>query len=85
MGRGATSGVGPGGSAAVAQGAAARAAGGSGGARGAGGMGGMGPGGGRGRGEDDYEHNTPSYLITEEHGSEIVGDLPPVSPPVIGA
>jgi len=48
-------------------------------------MGGMGPGGGRGRGEDDYEHNTPSYLITEEHGSEIVGDLPPVSPPVIGA
>jgi len=83
MGRGATSGVGssPG---AAAEAGAARGAGGStsSGGRGAGGMGGMG--GGRGKGDDDYEHNTPSYLITQEHGSEIVGELPLVSPPVIG-
>jgi hypothetical protein len=45
--------------------------------------GGMG-GGGAGKGDDDYEHNTPSYLITQEHGSEIVGELPRVSPAVIG-
>ncbi|UZJ24977.1 hypothetical protein RHODO2019_00190 [Rhodococcus antarcticus] len=42
-------------------------------------------GGGRGaKGEEDFEHNTPSYLITDEHGSEIVGTLPMVSPAVIG-
>jgi len=35
-------------------------------------------------GGDDLEHNTPSYLITQEHGSEIVGALPLVAPPVIG-
>ena len=42
-------------------------------------------GGGRGgRGEEDYEHNTPSYLISDDNGSEIVGKLPPVAPAVIG-
>jgi len=83
MGRGATSGVGSS-RGAAAEAGAARGAGGStsSGGRGAGGMGGMG--GGRGKGDDDYEHNTPSYLITQEHGSEIVGELPLVSPPVIG-
>lgn len=47
------------------------------------GMGGMGAGRG-GQGEQDNEHNTPSYLITDEHGSEIVGVLPAVAPAVIG-
>jgi len=83
MDRGGASGIGVGGPSTTAGGAAARG-GATTGARGGAGMGGMGAGGGRGRGEDDYEHSTPSYLITEEHGSEIVGALPPVSPPVIG-
>ncbi len=82
-GRGATSGIGS--SAPASEAAAARGAGGqASGARGGAGMGGMGAGGGRGKGEDDYEHSTPSYLVTQEHGSEIVGELPMVSPPVIG-
>ncbi|HEX7659759.1 MAG TPA: PPE domain-containing protein [Pseudonocardiaceae bacterium] len=41
-------------------------------------------GGARGRGEDDDEHSSPSYLVSEENGNEIVGDLPPTAPPVIG-
>jgi uncharacterized protein YukE len=60
---------------------AAGAAGSSGGRSGSGGA----MGGGRGaKGEEDFEHSTPSYLITDEHGSEIVGTLPMVSPAVIG-
>ncbi len=82
-GRGATNGIGS--SAQAGEAATARGAGGqASGARGGAGMGGMGAGGGRGKGEDDYEHSTPSYLVTQEHGSEIVGELPMVSPPVIG-
>ncbi|HEX7659539.1 MAG TPA: PPE domain-containing protein [Pseudonocardiaceae bacterium] len=42
-------------------------------------------GGARGRGEDDDEHSSPSYLVSEENGNAIVGDLPPTAPPVIGA
>jgi hypothetical protein len=77
-GSGARSGAGMGGSAA-AESAAAR-----GGA--AAKPGGGGPiGGGRGgKGEDDQEHKTASYLISEDNGSEIVGDLPLTAPPVIG-
>lgn len=84
MGRGATSGIG--GSAAMAEGAGLRGGGAAGGVsgRGGAGMGGGMGGGGAGKGDDDYEHNTPSYLITQEHGSEIVGELPRVSPAVIG-
>ncbi|MGZ4557870.1 MAG: hypothetical protein ACXVGB_04490 [Mycobacteriaceae bacterium] len=84
MGRGATSGIG--GSAAMAEGAGLRGGGAAGGVsgRGGAGMGGGMGGGGAGKGDEDYEHNTPSYLITQEHGSEIVGELPRVSPAVIG-
>lgn len=84
LSRGATSGIGN--SVSAAEAAAARGTGAAGsGARGGAGMGGMGGmGAGRGKGADDYEHDTPSYLITQEHGSEIVGELPRVSPPVIG-
>lgn len=55
-------------------------------AGGAGGRGGGAPmGGGRGaKGEDDAEHQTASYLVNEDNGSEIVGDLPLTAPPVIG-
>ncbi|RJQ82612.1 hypothetical protein D5S17_02250 [Pseudonocardiaceae bacterium YIM PH 21723] len=52
------------------------------GAPGQGGMGGGGRGGSQG-GDDDYEHETASYL-QGEHLSEIVGDLPPTPPAVIG-
>jgi hypothetical protein len=51
---------------------------------GRGASGGMGGGRGGGKGEEDFEHNTPSYLITEENGSELVGELPKVAPAVIG-
>ncbi|WP_187776285.1 hypothetical protein [Antrihabitans cavernicola] len=53
------------------------------GAPGAGGMGGMFPPGGRGKGDEDGEHKTPSYLITLENGNNLIGDLPKVAPPVI--
>ncbi|MEV0945591.1 hypothetical protein [Rhodococcus sp. NPDC049939] len=42
------------------------------------------PGAGAGRNEDT-EHETPSYLINMENGNELIGDLDPVAPPVIGA
>lgn len=48
----------------------------------AGGMGGMA--GGRGQGDDDKMHETPGYLITLDNGSELIGDLPMVTPPVLG-
>ncbi|WP_068278179.1 hypothetical protein [Aldersonia kunmingensis] len=46
---------------------------------------GMMPGGHRGKGEDDKEHETPSYLVNADNGSELIGDLSPTAPPVIGA
>ncbi|NLG54447.1 MAG: hypothetical protein GX542_02170 [Rhodococcus sp.] len=51
------------------------------------GMGGMmGAGGARGAGgNDDTEHQTPGYLITLENGNELIGKMPTVAPPVIGA
>ncbi|EOM77017.1 hypothetical protein DW322_06390 [Rhodococcus rhodnii] len=42
------------------------------------------PGGARANGAEDTEHETPSYLVTVDNGNELVGDLAPVSPPVIG-
>lgn len=47
------------------------------------GMGGMAPG-ARGKGDDDGEHKTPSYLINIDNGNELIGDMPKVAPPVIG-
>ncbi|NLU81945.1 hypothetical protein [Rhodococcus sp. HNM0569] len=49
-------------------------------------MGGMmgGAGGARGNGDQDKEHKTPGYLVTLDNGTELIGKLPPVSPPVIG-
>jgi uncharacterized protein YukE len=47
-------------------------------------MGGGGAGAGKGGGEDK-EHKTPDYLITLDNGNELIGKLPLVSPPVIGA
>ncbi|MEN0134692.1 MAG: hypothetical protein AAGC80_06065 [Rhodococcus sp. (in: high G+C Gram-positive bacteria)] len=48
------------------------------------GMMGGAPGAARGGGEDK-EHKTPDYLITLDNGNELIGKLPLVSPPVIGA
>lgn len=50
-------------------------------AGGRGGAGGMGGAGGRGQGEDDEEHETPSYLVETE---DVFGDDRMVAPPVIG-
>ncbi|MBD0324692.1 MAG: hypothetical protein ICV72_15105 [Aldersonia sp.] len=36
-------------------------------------------------GDEDKKHETPSYLITAEHGSELIGDIAPTAPPVLGA
>jgi hypothetical protein len=60
--------------------------GGAGAAGAAGGRGGGAPmGGGRGaKGGEDAEHQTATYLVNEDNGSEIVGDLPLTAPPVIG-
>ncbi|WP_051898695.1 hypothetical protein [Sciscionella sediminilitoris] len=44
-------------------------------------MGGAGRG---GKGGEDQEHETASYLVSEEHGDQIVGELPPTVPPVLG-
>lgn len=88
----ATKGFGPGGSAGVMagnEGTAARGGASSAGTAGRGGagsgaMGGMGAGAAKGQGGEDIERSTPSYLINEDNGDEIVGDLGMVSPPVIG-
>ncbi|MCR3749837.1 hypothetical protein [Lentzea californiensis] len=64
----------------AARGGAAGAAG-RGGAAGMGGMGGQGQ---KGQGEDDLEHKSADYLITEENTNEIIGDMPMVAPPTIG-
>ncbi|MGW8812714.1 hypothetical protein [Gordonia terrae] len=42
------------------------------------------PGGGRRPGADDASHRAAPYLHNREHGTEIVGDMPLVGPPVIG-
>ncbi|MFD7011549.1 hypothetical protein [Rhodococcus jostii] len=57
------------------------------GMRGTGPMGGgmMGGGGAAKGGGEDNEHKTPDYLITLDNGNELIGKLPLVSPPVIGA
>jgi uncharacterized protein YukE len=73
-------GMGEGGPNAAGRGGAAGAGGRAGGA-GAGGMGGHGQ---KGQGEDDLEHKSADYLITEENTNEIIGDMPMVAPPTIG-
>jgi hypothetical protein len=40
--------------------------------------------GGRGRGEEDREHRTASYLTNDDNVNLIIGDFDPVAPPVIG-
>lgn len=86
-----TSGQQPGGKAGVFGGMGESAsAGGRGGAAGAAGragaagMGGMGGHGQKGQGEDDLEHKSADYLVTEENTNEIIGDMPMVAPPTIG-
>ncbi|MGW5075770.1 hypothetical protein [Rhodococcus sp. NPDC004095] len=46
---------------------------------------GMMPAGARGRGDDDTEHATPGYLVNVDNGNDLVGNLPLVAPPVLGA
>jgi uncharacterized protein YukE len=97
-GRGAGEGFGPGGKSGVLGGmgaaeGAGRGAGGFGpgggaaaggrGAAGAAGMGGMG-GGAKGQGDEDGEHRSAAYLVNEDNGNEIVGDMPLTAPPVLG-
>ncbi|WP_415971671.1 hypothetical protein [Rhodococcus sp. 077-4] len=48
------------------------------------GMGAMGGAGARGAGDNDSEHATPGYLVDVSNGSELIGDLPLVAPPVLG-
>jgi hypothetical protein len=50
------------------------------GAAGQSGAGGPGAGGRGGKKEEDKEHKTAAYLVTEEHGTEVVGDLPSALP-----
>ncbi|EIF00319.1 PPE family protein [Saccharomonospora glauca K62] len=64
-------------------GAAAGAAGGA-GARGGAGMAPMGAGGGRGRGDEDKEHQRASYLQENDPDDAFIGDLGKTAPPVIG-
>jgi hypothetical protein len=48
--------------------------------------GGMGMAGGHGgRGGEDDDHASADYLVNEDNGNAIVGDLPMTAPPVIGA
>ncbi|OZE82505.1 PPE domain-containing protein [Rhodococcoides fascians A21d2] len=74
-----TTGGGPGGSGSGSAAAAGRA-----GAHGTPGMGGMGAGGARGAGDNDTDHATPGYLVDVGNGSELIGELPLVAPPVLG-
>ncbi len=62
------------------RGAAAGAAG----RAGAAGMGGMGGMGAKGQGDEDKEHKSADYLVTEENTNELIGDMPMVAPPTIG-
>jgi uncharacterized protein YukE len=88
-GTGGTSAQQPGGKAGVfggmgETGANAAGRGGAAGRAGGAGMGGMGGQGQKGQGEDDLEHKSADYLITEENTNEIIGDMPMVAPPTIG-
>lgn len=48
--------------------------------------GGMMPPGARGgAGDDEQEHKTPDYLINIDNGNKLIGSMPLVAPPVIGA
>ncbi|MFL6124461.1 hypothetical protein [Actinophytocola sp.] len=73
-------GPGAGNAAAAAEGAAARGAAGS---RGTGGMGGMHGGGKRGEGEEDTEHERPTFLV-EPDPHDTFGTDEVTAPPVIG-
>ncbi|MGH3621460.1 MAG: hypothetical protein ACRDQ5_06675, partial [Sciscionella sp.] len=70
------------GAAAAAEQAAARGAAGAAGGRGV--TGGMPMAGRGGTKDEDQEHRTAGFLVDEEHGNEIVGDIEAVAPPVIG-
>lgn len=48
-----------------------------------GGMGGMAGGRGQGQGEDDT-HQTPGFLINVDNGNTLIGELPMVTPAVLG-
>ncbi|MGW0177335.1 hypothetical protein ACWDUM_26235 [Rhodococcus sp. NPDC003322] len=74
----------PGGPAAAGSAAAPAAAAGAAGRPGMPGAGMM-PAGARGRGDDDTEHATPGYLVNVDNGNDLVGNLPLVAPPVLGA
>ncbi len=45
---------------------------------------GMVPAGRKADGEDDTEHLTPTYLVTMDNASELIGELDPASPAVLG-
>lgn len=75
-------GGGAGGGAGGTGGPGSAAAAGRAGAHGMPGMGAMG--GARGAGDNDGEHATPGYLVDVSNGSELIGDLPLVAPPVLG-
>jgi hypothetical protein len=78
---GATSGVGSGPESATS-GAGTSMSTGRAGTAGSLGMAGGGAGGGRKR--EDAEHQTSAYLVNQDNGNAIVGDLEPTIPPVIG-
>lgn len=83
-GAGGRLGAGPVGEPAPGQ-AGARGAGGAPmGGRGGMGMAGAPMGGGGARGEADTEHKAADYLVNEQNAGDIVGDIPPTAPPVIG-
>ncbi|WP_330228580.1 hypothetical protein OHA40_20905 [Nocardia sp. NBC_00508] len=54
------------------------------GAPGLSGYSGLIPPGMRGKGADDDEHKSPKYLRTEEHAKELLGEVKPTVPPVLG-
>ncbi|MFG1791765.1 hypothetical protein [Nocardia sp. NPDC049149] len=54
------------------------------GAPGAAGYSGMFPPGRGSQREDDDEHKSPRYLRTEEHAKELIGEVKPTVPPVLG-
>lgn len=89
----AAKGFGPGGAAGVMgnqqggfgpQGSGGAGVSGAAGRGGAAGAGGMGAGAGKGQGDEDKEHKSADYLVSEDNTNDIVGDMPMVAPPVIG-
>nr|WP_245555523.1 hypothetical protein [Gordonia soli] len=38
----------------------------------------------RGAGASDEQHEVPDYLVTQDHGQQVVGEVPDVAPPVLG-